>query len=48
MGVIDRAGERVGASRPPEPGRGEMGKGDRGSGWTLGAGLGSPGFGAPP
>lgn len=45
---MERAGERVGASRPPGPGRGETGNGDKGSVWTLGAGLGSPaGFGPP-
>lgn len=49
VGVMDRAGDRVGASRPPGPGSGETGNGDRGSGWTLGAGLGRPaGVGPPP
>lgn len=32
MGVIDRAGDRVGAIRPPGPGRGDTGNGDKGSG----------------
>lgn len=35
VGVMDRAGDRGGASRPapPGPGSGDTGKGDRGSGW---------------
>lgn len=48
VGVIDSAGDKVGAMSAPGPGRGDTGNGDRGSGWTLGAGRVSPaGFGAP-
>lgn len=48
VGVIDSAGDKVGAKSAPGPGRGDTGNGDRGSGWTLGPGRVSPaGFGAP-
>lgn len=35
MGVMESAGDKGGARRlaPPGPGRGDAGKGDRGSGW---------------
>lgn len=48
VGVIDSAGDKVGAMRPPGPGSGDTGNGDKGSGWTLGGGLVSPAGLGPP
>ncbi len=50
---MEKDGERAGASKPPGPGRGDTGNGDKGSGCTLCGGawplLGSPvGLGGAP